>query len=267
MINYKNFHGFSKDPFPQIMDVNNIYKIPGIEEMEARFSFAVESCMVLVITGAIGAGKTTFLRYACSKFHPSKYKIISVIANSGSMLEMLRQIALGFQIETGTSSITRIFKEVKSAMSDFFSKKITPVLVIDEAHLMREAVFKEIHTLLQLGMNAEKAMPLILTGQVILVDKLKYHSASAIASRVMGKAHMEGLDLERMSEYLMYHLNVAGVKEMLYEEPAVKAIHQGSGGILRKANMLARGALLAAAFKKSGIVTAEHVRLAATELI
>jgi hypothetical protein len=45
------------------------------------------------------------------------------------------------------------------------------------------------------------------------------------------------------------------------------AIHQGSGGILRKANMLARGALLAAAFKKSRMVTAEHVRLAATELI
>jgi len=267
MINYKNFHGFTKDPFPQIMDVKNIYNFPGIEEMESRFNFTVESGMVLVITGSIGAGKTTFLRYACSKFHPAKYKIISVVANSGSMLEMLRQIALGFQIETGTSSITRIFKEVKSAMSDFFSKKITPVLVIDEAHLMRETVFREIHTLLQLEMNSEKAMPLILTGQVILVDRLKYHSASAIASRVMGKAHMGGLDIQRMPEYLMHQLNVAGLKEMLYEQPAITAIHQGSGGILRKANMLARGALLAAAFKKSRVVTAEHVRLAATELI
>jgi type II secretory pathway predicted ATPase ExeA len=106
----------------------------------------------------------------------------------------------------------------------------------------------------------------ILSGQVILVDKLKYHSANALASRVMGKAHIEGLDL-RMSEYLLHHLKFAGIKDMLYDEASVMAIHQGSGEILRKANMLARGALLAAAFKKSNMVTAEHVRLAATELI
>jgi type II secretory pathway predicted ATPase ExeA len=267
MINYKNFYGFQKEPFPQIIDVKSIYHFPGIEEMEARFNFAVDSGMVLVITGAIGAGKSTFLRYACSKFHPAKYKIIPVVANSGSMLEMMRQIALGFQIENGSSSITRISKEIKQAMTDFFSKKTTPVLVIDEAHLMREAIFREIHTLLQLEMSSDKIMPLILSGQVILVDKLKYHSANALASRVMGKAHIEGLDLQRMSEYLLHHLKIAGIKDMLYNEASVMAIHQGSGGILRKANMLARGALLAAAFKKSRMVTAEHVRLAATELI
>jgi type II secretory pathway predicted ATPase ExeA len=132
---------------------------------------------------------------------------------------------------------------------------------------MREAIFREIHTLLQLEMSSDKIMPLILSGQVILVDKLKYHSANALASRVMGKAHIEGLDLQRMSEYLLHHLKIAGIKDMLYDEASVMAIHQGSGGILRKANMLARGALLAAAFKNSRMVTAEHVRLAATELI
>ncbi len=54
---------------------------------------------------------------------------------------------------------------------------------------------------------------------------------------------------------------------MLYDEASVLAIHQGSGGILRKANFLARGALLAAALKNSKLISAEHVRLAATELL
>lgn len=103
MINYINFFGFQKEPFPQVIDASKIYHFPGIEEMNARFSFAVDSGMVLVITGAIGAGKSTFLRYACSKFHPSKYKVIPVIANSGSMLEILRQIASAFDIEAGSN--------------------------------------------------------------------------------------------------------------------------------------------------------------------
>jgi len=152
-------------------------------------------------------------------------------------------------------------------MADIFSKKTIPVLVIDEAHLMREAIFKEIHTLLQPAMNSEKIMPMILSGQLVLIDKLKYHSANALASRVMGKAHIDGLDLQRMSEYLLHHLKIAGIKDMLYDEASVLAIHQGSGGILRKANFLARGALLAAALKNSKLISAEHVRLAATELL
>ncbi|WP_413871364.1 hypothetical protein [Desulfobacula sp.] len=44
------------------------------------------------------------------------------------------------------------------------------------------------------------------------------------------------------------------------------AIHQGSGGLFRKANHLARGSIIVAARKKSAMVTAEHVRLAATEI-
>jgi general secretion pathway protein A len=267
MINDINFFGFQREPFPQIIDVNKIYLFPGIEEMKARFNFAVDSGMVLVITGAIGSGKSTFLRYACSQFHPSKYKIIPIIASSGSLLEILRQIASAFNIEVSSNSMSKITKEIKRVMADIFSKKMTPVLVIDEAHLMREAIFKEIHTLLQLSINSEKIMPMILSGQGLLIDKLKYHSASALASRVMGKAHIDGLDLQRMAEYLLHHLKIAGVKDMLYDESSVLAIHQGSGGILRKANLLARGALIGAALKNSKLISAEHVRHAESELL
>ena len=70
-----------------------------------------------------------------------------------------------------------------------------------------------------------------------------------------------------LAEYLSHHLAIAGVKQMLFDETAVTAIHQGSGGLFRKANHLARGALVAAARSESQSVTAEHVRLAATELI
>ena len=53
---------------------------------------------------------------------------------------------------------------------------------------------------------------------------------------------------------------------MLFDDAAVTAIHQGSGGIFRKANHLARGALIAAAMEKQKTVNAEHVRIAASEI-
>jgi type II secretory pathway predicted ATPase ExeA len=56
------------------------------------------------------------------------------------------------------------------------------------------------------------------------------------------------------------------VSQNLFDEQAVTAIHQGSGGLFRKANHLARGALIAAAQSQSTVVNAEHVRVASTEI-
>ncbi len=70
-----------------------------------------------------------------------------------------------------------------------------------------------------------------------------------------------------METYLDHHLNLAGVKISLFEEGAVTAVHQGAGGLFRKANHLARGSIIAAAKSEKTMVTAEHVRLAATELL
>ena len=70
-----------------------------------------------------------------------------------------------------------------------------------------------------------------------------------------------------MAAYLSHHLKIVGGKEGLFTEEAVTAIHQSSGGLLRRAGSLARGALLAAAREKCPAITAEHVRLASTEII
>jgi type II secretory pathway predicted ATPase ExeA len=83
---------------------------------------------------------------------------------------------------------------------------------------------------------------------------------------VVAKSHLIGTDREQMKAYLHHHLSIAGVKTLLFDETAITAIHQGSGGIFRKANHLARGALVAAAMEKNKTVSAEHVLVAASEI-
>ena len=69
-----------------------------------------------------------------------------------------------------------------------------------------------------------------------------------------------------MAGYLKHHLQITGIKEQLFSDEAVLAIHQGSGGLLRRANLLAKGSLVAAAREKCTVVSAEHVRMASTEI-
>ena len=94
-----------------------------------------------------------------------------------------------------------------------------------------------------------------------------FRQSRSLASRVVARAHLEALTQDEMAAYLTHHLEIAGVKQNLFTEQAVTAIHQGSGGLLRRANNLARGSLIAAAAEKCNIVAAEHVRMASTEII
>jgi type II secretory pathway predicted ATPase ExeA len=140
-------------------------------------------------------------------------------------------------------------------------------MMIDEASLLRMEVLAEVHTLLQFEKDAKPYLPLVLAGQNNLLDSLAYRPASPLASRVVARSHLEGVGRKQMQAYITHHLAIAGVTRELFEKAAVTAIHQGAGGLFRKANHLARGALIVAANQKSMTVSAEHVRLAATELL
>ena len=135
-----------------------------------------------------------------------------------------------------------------------------------EASLMRLEAFAEIHTIIQFEKDSKPYLPLILAGQSNLIDKLAFRDSQPLASRVAARSHFEGADLDEMTVYLKHHQAAAGLKDDPFEPEAAAAIQQGSGGVFRKANHLARGALMAAAEQKVKSITADHVRLAEAEI-
>lgn len=264
---YRSFFGFEKEPFGADLELDHILQTDELTGVAKRFDYVVRIGGIAVVTGEIGSGKSTALRYAGAKLHPSEFKSFYVLATSGSILELYRQIAFEVGLPQSSNSkaamTTLIRREITSLVID---KKFKTVLTIDEASLLRMEVLAELHTLCQFEKDSKHFLPMVLAGQSNLVDKLTYRSSEPLASRVVARSHLEGLNLEGMHQYLAHHLQLAGIKNNPFEDAAVTAIHQGSGGLLRKTNHLARGALIAAANLQSATVTAEHVRRAATEL-
>ncbi|CAO0821612.1 hypothetical protein DFAR_2500009 [Desulfarculales bacterium] len=83
----------------------------------------------------------------------------------------------------------------------------------------------------------------------------------------MARSHLASLSLQDMQAYLPHHLKVAGVKQNFFSDPAVTAIQQDFGGLFRRANHLARSAIIATAEEQTQVVSPEHVHIAATEFI
>ncbi len=265
--NYTAFFGMTREPYGSDLTPEDILMTDGLVAVKKRFDYALRLGGVGVITGEIGSGKSTALRYTMSALHPSAYMSLYVTATTGSVLELYRQITDVLCLNLSSNSkvvMTRaVKKEVVQLVED---KKIKPVLVVDEASLLRLEVFQELHTLCQFHKDSKPYLTLILSGQASLVDKLMYRNSASLASRVITRTHLESLNLEDMGQYLRHHAKIAGLANSPFDDNAVVAIHQGSGGLLRKANHLARGSLIAAASAKSQTVNVDHVQLASTEI-
>jgi len=264
---YRTFFAMQCEPFAADIALKDILVTAALQAVKERIRYAISLGTVALLSGEIGSGKSTALRYVTGTLHPSQYRLIRVTATSGSILELYRQILGELASDTNGCSRARMTDRIKNEVLQLAcGKKITPVLVIDEASLLRLEVFAELHTLAQFESDSKPYLPIVLAGQTNLVDNLRYRSSLPLASRVVCKSHLQGVDLAGMQQYLEHHLTIAGVKQQLFEDAAVTAIHQGSGGLFRKANHLARGAIVAASKQQSVSVTAEHVRLAATEI-
>jgi type II secretory pathway predicted ATPase ExeA len=263
---YQQFFGFEKDPFAANISAKQILQTSQLKAACDRFEYATNLGAIYLITGEIGSGKSTTIRYLKSQLHPSEYKLIYVTATTGSIIELYRLIMAELGMTPTGASRALMTGIIKRQVLEFKEKKKNTVLVIDEASLLRLEVFAELHTLCRFEMDCKPYLPLVLAGQSNLVDKLMYPGCMPLASRVVAKSHFIGAKRDQMQAYLNHHLAIAGVKRMLFEDAAITAIHQGSGGIFRKANHLARGALVAAAIQKNRSVNAEHVRTAASEI-
>ena len=162
--------------------------------------------------------------------------------------------------------VSLMVAKIREFLLEIASRKVTPLLIIDEAHLLKRSVFTQLHTLAQFEFDSRPVMPMILCGQDLLLDHLLSSSVRPLASRVLGRSHLEAIKREVMTEYLEHHIQLAGGSSKIFSQEAVFAIHQGSGGLLRRANSLAKTSMMACAVEGNHTVSADHVRIAATEL-
>lgn len=266
MIALPNAFGLSGEPFTGELPPDKLFPIPGLSAFIERFDYAIRLASVTVITGEVGSGKSTSLRAATARLHPSQYTVLTIVATTGGSLELLRQLAIALGIEPSSNSQAKLLHTIRETLSALVAKKQTPVLLIDEAHLMRLELFASLHTLTQLPYDQHPLLPMVLSGQSTLLDRLMYHTSRPFASRVMGRTHLAGLARKEMANYITHHLTLVDGSAELFADEALTAVHQSSGGLLRRANALSRGAMLAAAAENAPLVTAEHVRLATTEI-
>src|ERR1035437_445558 len=133
---WESFFGFKKTPFCDSPDAKQLFASQTWNQVKSRLDFLAQHHGVGLITGEVGAGKSTAARVFTAALNSSLYKILYVHFSSGSALDLLRQIALQLVLETAHSRGDLVRQIAGAVIPRNQSKKQHPILICDEAHLL-----------------------------------------------------------------------------------------------------------------------------------
>ncbi|MDE0370891.1 MAG: AAA family ATPase [bacterium] len=263
---YRKHFAFTRLPFETPAETDELFESNARREAEARLGHLVDLRGIGLMTGEVGSGKTTVCRHVAAGLHPGLHRVHYVSLTTGSVLDIYREIAweLGVPAQNSRAGARQALRNEISRLA--VEARQLPVLVIDEAHHLRNDVLEDLRLLTNFAMDAEQRLCLILVGLTELRRRLAMAMHESLAQRLVVRHHLAGLDRDEVEAYVAHRLRLAGCELPLFEAAALEALFQSARGLPRQINRIAHYALSAAALDEARTVTAEHLEAALDEL-
>lgn len=241
---YENYFGFKLKPFQTIPNPDFFYMSPKHENALIYLEYGLmERTGFILLTGEIGSGKTTLIKYLINKIE--KDIDIAVIFNTNVTSEQLIDMILNeFELSPSKGNKTQGLDTLYRFLIKRFSKNKHVLLIIDEAQNLSRDVLEEVRMLSNLQSDDQMLLQIMLVGQPELNSKLKRPNLNQLNQRITVAYHINALTREEMEEYIAFRLTKAGGKPDLFTKEAIDLIYEASGGIPRIINIICETALV-----------------------
>ena len=253
---------FRLSPDPQYLYLSNHH---------ARAKAYMESTIwftdgFVIITGEIGAGKTTLIESVLAEL--DKDVIVAQINQTQvTQLEFLQAVLVQFGFTPFRMKKAELIATLNSFLIEQYAAGRKVLLIVDEAQNLPLEVLEEVRLLSGVETTREKVLRIILAGQPELNEKLDSPALIQLVQRVRLRFHLTPLSAEDIRGYVNHRLNVAGAEgRKIFAEDCFPMIFEYTGGVPRLVNTLCETAMMAAFTEDRDQVTANDVGSAITEL-
>ncbi len=266
---YKAFYNLQRNPFEITPDPSFLFPTVRHNEALASLYYGVTAHRgFVVLTGEVGTGKTLILRSLLGLLQRRDVAFALVFNPTLSPLEFIRYIARDFGLQVGDKSKDELIHLLNSFLVQRYQKKLTTILVVDEAHHLSAEVLEEIRLLTNLETSQQKLLQIVLAGQPELDLKLDSHELRQLKQRIAMRCHLDSLSLTETKEYLARRLRIAGATGavQIFSAPATEAVFRHSRGVPRLINTICENALLAGYAQHAPTITSEIIDSVARDL-
>jgi general secretion pathway protein A len=243
---YENFYGFKEKPFSLLADPAFLYLSKKHELALSYLEYGLsEQAGFIVITGEVGSGKTTLIKYLINKLDSTAINIAMLFNTNINPHEFLDIVLKEWNIACAGKEKTDRYEALTGFLLQEYVKKKKVVLIIDEAQNLSSETLEEIRMLSNLNDEKQPLFHIILLGQPNLRDRLNQNDLEQLRQRISIHYHLDPLDNEDTMQYITHRLRKAGTQHFdIFQPTALESIYRHSRGIPRVINIICDTALV-----------------------
>jgi general secretion pathway protein A len=266
---YLHYFGLAEAPFSIAPDPRYLYLSQRHQEALAHLLYGVNGDGGFVLlTGAVGAGKTTVCRCLLQQI-PASCDVAYIFNPRLTVEELLSTICVEFGIAcpSGNTSIKVFVDCINAYLLDAHARGRHTVLIIDEAQNLSVEVLEQMRLLTNLETDRRKLLQIILLGQPELALMLERPELRQLGQRIVARYHLGPLTKAEVAAYVRHRLEVSGAQRQPFPARLMGRLYRLSGGVPRVINVLCDRALLGAYVQSKERVDAATLAQAAREVL
>ncbi|HPM68892.1 MAG TPA: UDP-N-acetylglucosamine 2-epimerase, partial [Piscinibacter sp.] len=265
---YETHFGISGPPFQLSPDPSFYFDSLGHHEALATLRRGLsDPTGFVVVSGEIGAGKTTLVRTLLAELDSSRLVVGQVLTTQLDDTELMRSLVMSFGLPAKAESPGALNDILQNFLTSLTQDGRRAVLIVDEAQNLHRSAFEWLVQMEKGKVAGRAPLKICLVGQPELRDLVASGDLLALRERVSAQCHLGPLGLNETGAYIRHRLAKVGWSGVPSFEPgAFEEIHRWTGGIPRRINLLCNRLMLSRFLSSQVKIDVEAVAATAQDL-
>ncbi len=265
---YESFYGLTGKPFQLNPDPEFFFASRGHARAYAYLQYGLhQSEGFIVVTGEVGAGKTTLVRSLFQRLDPSKIVAAQLVSTQLDAEDLLKSVATAFGVPARTNDKAQLLAQLEAFLTSLVLENKRALLIVDEAQNLTARAVEELRMLSNFQLGDRALLQSFIIGQPELRQVLQSGALHQLRQRVIASYHLGPMEASEARGYVEHRLKHVGWKgKPAFEADVFDAIHTATGGVPRRINLLANRVMLAAYLGEKQVITVADVRAVSNEM-
>ena len=258
---YDQFYGLQGRPFQLTPDPHYYFESATHRKALSYLGYGLaQGEGFIVITGDIGAGKTTLVGHLMETIDPARLTAVKIVSTQVEGDDMLRLAAQSFGLVTDGQAKATILRQIEGYLHAQARAGRRTLLIVDEAQNLPISSVEELRTLSNFQLGGQSLLQIFLLGQPEFRDLVRSPELEQLRQRVIATHHLEPMMANEIEPYIFHRLGIAGwTGNPAFTPDAFAALYAATGGVPRRLNALVSRVLLLGAIEQLHVIDGEVV--------
>jgi putative secretion ATPase (PEP-CTERM system associated) len=266
---YESFYGLKDRPFALNPDPSYYFASKQHSRARAYLEYGMhQNEGFIVVTGEVGAGKTTIVRSILDSLDSSKFLAANLVSTQIDAEDTLRLIGAAFGLKVKDIQKSDLLMTIEAGLLTAAQQGKRCLLIVDEAQSLTPRAVEELRMLSNFQIGSRALLQSFLVGQPEFREILQSPDMLQLRQRVIASCHIGPLMKDEVQGYVEHRMKCAGwTGASLFDAKSCEAIYRSTHGIPRRINTVCDRVLLKGFLGNKKTFTATEVEVVAHELI